>query len=71
MWLSEKTHTRPALELCMDFLWPDCESRQQPLTSSFRARSLDQNKLTYNGNDMSGILKLAEVLPNTQLTSLR
>jgi len=36
-----------------------------------RARSLDENDLTDNGRDMSGILKLAEALPHSQLTSLR
>ena len=36
------------------------------------AHSLDGNKLTgMLGDDMSGILKLAEVLPHSQLTSLR
>ena len=67
----------------MDFLWPDCESRQQPITSSDRVRSLDDNSLggyyndAYHDDagdfvpDMSGILKLAEVLPHSQLTSLR
>ena len=39
--------------------------------SSALARSLDKNYLTNNGRDMSGILKLAEVLPHSQLTSLR
>jgi len=38
-----------------------------------RARSLNGNgtSLTNNGNDMPGILKLAEALPHSQLTSLR
>ena len=36
-----------------------------------RARSLGSNKLTNGGEDMSGILKLAEALPHSQLTSLR
>ena len=35
------------------------------------ACSLDNNQLTNEGNDMSGILKLAEALPHSQLTSLR
>ena len=34
------------------------------------AHSLDKNRLTNVGNDMSGILKLAEALPHSQLTSL-
>ena len=34
-------------------------------------RSLDNNNLTNNGNDMSGVIKLAEVLPQTKLQSLR
>ena len=34
-------------------------------------RSLHNNNLTYNGNDMSGVIKLAEVLPQTKLQSLR
>ena len=34
-------------------------------------RSLDKNNLTDNGNDMSGVIKLAEVLPQTKLQSLR
>ena len=39
---------------------------------SARARSLDNNQLTGEyGKDMSGILKLAEALPHSQLTSLR
>ena len=37
-----------------------------------RARSLDNNELTgYLGKDMSGLLRLAEALPHSQLTSLR
>ena len=35
------------------------------------ARSLNECNLTYGGRDMSGILKLAEALPHSQLTSLR
>ena len=35
------------------------------------ARSLANNNLTNQGKDMSGILKLAEALPHSQLTSLR
>ena len=35
------------------------------------ARSLDGNNMTDYGKDMSGILKLAEALPHSQLTSLR
>ena len=36
------------------------------------AHSLDHNHLTgVDGDDMSGILKLAEALPHSQLTSLR
>ena len=34
-------------------------------------RSLNNNDLTNYGKDMSGVLKLAEVLPQTQLQSLR
>ena len=35
-------------------------------------RSLDNNYLTgESGNDMSGVIKLAEVLPQTKLQSLR
>ena len=34
-------------------------------------RSLDNNNLTNYGNDMSGVIKLAEVLPQTKLQSLR
>ena len=35
-------------------------------------RSLDGNYLTgYNGKDMSGVIKLAEMLPQTKLQSLR
>jgi len=52
------------------------QQRQQPLTlgtALIRARSLNGNgtSLTNNGNDMPGILKLAEALPHSQLTSLR
>jgi len=36
-----------------------------------RARSLEENNLTNGGFVMSGILKLAEVLPHSQLTSLK
>ena len=35
------------------------------------AHSLNNNQLTNLGEDMSGILKLAEALPHSQLTSLR
>ena len=34
-------------------------------------RSLDINNITNNGKDMSAVLKLAEVLPQSQLKSLR
>ena len=35
-------------------------------------RSLDNNKdITNSGRDMSGVIKLAEVLPQTKLQSLR
>ena len=35
-------------------------------------RSLDSNYLTgYDGDDMSGVIKLAEMLPQTKLQSLR
>ena len=34
-------------------------------------RSLDNNNLTDFGDDMSGVIKLAEVLPQTKLQSLR
>ena len=34
-------------------------------------RSLDNNNLTSYGRDMSGVIKLAEVLPQTKLQSLR
>ena len=34
------------------------------------ARSLDGNELTNRAKDMSGILKLAEALPHSQLMSL-
>ena len=34
-------------------------------------RSLDSNYLTDDGKDMSGVIKLAEVLPQTKLQSLR
>ena len=35
------------------------------------AHSLNYNELTNYGKNMSGILKLAEALPHSQLTSLR
>ena len=34
-------------------------------------RSLDSNNLTSYGGDMSGVIRLAEVLPQTKLQSLR
>ena len=34
-------------------------------------RSLDETILTGFGRDMSGVIKLAEVLPQTKLQSLR
>ena len=34
-------------------------------------RSLDHNNLTSYGKDMSGVSKLAEVLPQTKLQRLR
>jgi len=40
-------------------------------TALARARSLDDNLLASLGKDISGILKLAEALPHSQLTSLR
>ena len=35
------------------------------------ARSLDSNNLTNSGKDMSAVLKLVEVLPQTKVQSLR
>ena len=35
------------------------------------SRSLDNNYLTHGGYNMSGVIKLAEVLPQTKLQSLR
>ena len=35
------------------------------------SRSLDGNELTNRGKDMSAVLKLAEVLPQTKLQTLR
>ena len=45
----------------------------QPLTHPLapRSHSLSGNNLTNDGEDMSGILKLAEALPYSHLTSLR
>ena len=40
------------------------------LGSSFLPRSLENNILTNYGKDMSAVLKLAEVLPSTSITSL-
>ena len=34
-------------------------------------RSLDKNRLTNRGEDMSAVLKLAEVLPETKIQTLR
>ena len=34
-------------------------------------RSLDNNNLTNYGKDMSAVLKLAEVLPQTKIQTLR
>ncbi len=39
--------------------------------SAITSLSLDYNDLTNGGNDRSVVLKLAEVLPQTQLQSLR
>ena len=62
----------------LNFAWTLCLClllRQQPLTPGtalVRTCSLDGNCLTgRDGEDMSGILKLAEALPHSQLTSLR
>ena len=35
------------------------------------SRSLDDNNLTNYGKDMSGVLKLAEVLPQSKIQTLR
>ena len=35
-----------------------------------RACSLDNNNLTFYGKDMSGLLKLVEILPLTKIESL-
>ena len=40
-------------------------------TALVGTRSLDGTNLTNNGKYMSGILKLIEALPHSQLTSLR
>ena len=49
----------------------DCHQPLTPGTALVRARSLDDTNPTGDGTDMSGILKLAEALPHSQLTSLR
>ena len=65
-----KDNTRTLLGLCA----LDCH---QPLTlgaALVGARSLNQTwqtNRTGDGKDMSGLLKLAEALPHSQLTSLR
>ena len=55
--------------------WPHtlCWGQRPVNICTFPSLSLDDNELTGSifSPDMSGILKLAEVLPNTQLTSLR
>ena len=35
------------------------------------ARSLGMNEITHRGKDMSAVIKLAEVLPQTSITTLR
>ena len=46
--------------------------RQQPLTQlSVAARSLNDNNLTNYGRDMSAVLKLAEMLPQSKIQTLR
>ena len=69
---------RPALGLYEDFCVPAVTSLSRSQLFSALARSLDWNKLGgYFDDDrdfmtdMSGILKLAEALPHSQLTSLR
>ena len=46
---------------------------QAPLNTCALPRSLDNNQLTghWSSPDMSGVIKLAEVLPQTKLQSLR
>ena len=44
---------------------------QGPLTCTLPAHSFGSNKLTNSGKDMSAVLKIAEVLPQTRLTSLK
>ena len=56
-----RSHTGPCSLLC-----------QRPLTSRLVARrSIAQNNLTNDGEDMSGVFKLVETLPQTKLTSLK
>ena len=43
-------------------------SDMPPLAST---RSLNDSNITYYGSDMSAVLKLAEVLPQSQLQRLR
>ena len=40
-------------------------------SSCTRHRSLDFNRLTNDGQDMSAVLKLAEVLPQSKIQTLR
>ena len=44
---------------------------QCPLTCTLPAHSIQFNNLTNQGEDMSAVLKIAEVLPQTRLTSLK
>ena len=46
-------------------------SRSAPDEHLRLPRSLDNNNITNYGRDMSGVLKLAEALPQSQLQSLR
>ena len=69
--LSRSSSAIQTLTSTMSKIWP--KSRQQPLTMSPSLHcSLDENDLTNDGRDMSGVIKLADALKeNTSLLSIR
>ena len=56
---------------CVQYPPPTSHRRSVPDEHLHLPRSLNNNKLTNGGNDVSGVIKLAEMLPQTKLQSLR
>ena len=69
--LSELLPSAAALTSLKCVATPGSPRMSDPAEHLHLPRSLDGNMLTASGRDMSGVIKLAEVLPQIKLQSLR